>query len=63
MSKAKDKPLRALTGLDYRHADTGKYVRVEAGEIVEGLNEVARKNELDAGNIEEVEIVENEGEN
>ena len=51
---------RALTGLDYRHADTGEYMRVEAGDRVEGLNELAEKTELAAKNIEPWE--EKEGE-
>lgn len=54
MSKA-EKKLRAKTGLDYRHSGNGQHMRVEAGDIVEGLNELATKNELEAGNVEWVE--------
>lgn len=49
----KQKVWRALTGLDYRHTDTGQLVRVEKGEKAEGLDITAQKSELAAGNIEE----------
>jgi len=47
-----EKEYRALTGINYVHKDTGKSHRVEIGEKIEGLNEVAVKSELLAGNIE-----------
>ena len=43
---------RALTGIDYVHKDNGESRRVEKGEKIEGLNEIAVRNELKAGNIE-----------
>ena len=45
------KELIAQTHLEYRHVKTGKFVQVEAGEVVDGLNEVAQSNELAAGNV------------
>lgn len=46
---------RALTGIDYRSAATGKEVRVEKGDKITDMNNVAIKHELRAGNIEKWE--------
>lgn len=51
----------ALTGIDYKHKDTGESRRVEKGERIEGLNQIAVRNELKAGNIE-LFVEEKEGE-
>lgn len=53
---------RALTGINYKNKNTGKDERVEKGETVEGLNDIAVRNELKAGNIELVAHTEKEGE-
>lgn len=46
------KRYKATTGLNFKHKDGGKEeVRVEAGEYVEGMNEVSLKHEISAGNI------------
>lgn len=46
---------RALTTIDYISTKTGKYVRVEDGDIFSDMNSVGVRNELEHGNIEEVE--------
>lgn len=47
-----DNEYRALTGINYKHKDTGKDARVEKGDKIEGLNDIALRNELAAGNVE-----------
>jgi len=49
----KKKSYRALTGIDYKSNETGKYVRVETGDRFDDMNDMAVKYELNAGNIEE----------
>ena len=51
--KEEAKAYRALVGIDFVHKETGNSHRVEAGGKIEGMNEVAIKNELAAKNIEE----------
>lgn len=50
------KSYRALTTIDYVSTRTGKYVRVEKGDEFDDLNSLGVRNELDHGNIEEVEV-------
>lgn len=55
------KKFRAMNVIDYISTDTGKYARVEPGDVFDDMNSVAVRNELEHGNIETVspqEIVE-----
>ena len=52
MVEKKEAEYRALTGINYLNKDTGKETRVEKGEKIIGLNEIAVRNELKAENIE-----------
>lgn len=45
---------RALTTIDYVSTRTGKYVRVEEGDVFDDMNTLGVRNELEHGNIEEV---------
>jgi hypothetical protein len=51
-----NKSYRALTTIDYVSTRTGKYVRVEKGDEFDDMNSLGVRNELDHGNIEEVEV-------
>lgn len=44
---------RALTTIDYVSTRTGKYVRVENGDVFDDMNSLGTRNELDHGNIVE----------
>ena len=55
MAAKQEAEYRALTHIDYKNKDTGQSSSVEKGEKIVGLNEIAVKNELLAGNIEEWE--------
>lgn len=46
---------RALTTIDYVSTQTGKYVRVEEDDVFDDMNTLGVRNELDHGNIEEVD--------
>lgn len=48
---------RAKNVIDYISTRTGEYVHVEHGDIFDDMNSVAARNELDHGNIEDVEEV------
>lgn len=50
------KSYRALTTIDYVSTRTGKYVRVEKDDVFDDMNTLGVRNELDHGNIEEVEV-------
>lgn len=45
----------ALTVIDYVSTRTGTYVRVEPGDEFEDMNRLSVRNELEHGNIKEVE--------
>lgn len=53
MAKKEEKEYRALVGINYVNRHTGRERRVEAGEKIEGMNDVAARHELAAGHIEE----------
>ena len=46
---------RAKNTIDYVSTRTGEYVRVEPGDVFDDMNSVGVRNELEHGNIEEVE--------
>jgi hypothetical protein len=46
----------AMTGMDYVSMVDGSHVRVEKGEEVHDLSPTSLSNELDAGNIQSVEV-------
>lgn len=43
---------RAMNTIDYVSIRSGRYVRVEPGDIFDDMNSVGVRNELDHGNIE-----------
>jgi len=45
----------ALTTIDYVSTRTGVYVRVEPGDVFDDMNRLSVRNELEHGNIREVE--------
>ena len=46
---------RALTTIDYISTRSGVYVRVEAGDEFDDMNRLSIRNELEHGNIKELE--------
>lgn len=46
---------RALTTIDYISTRSGVYVRVEAGDEFDDMNRLSIRNELEHGNIKEVQ--------